>query len=77
MSKALDKSINKAPAKPCLSRQNFHLSISVNKASCELKPSVFLLYFKFNNIRLLGITLDNNLKFDKPMSKFDQRLTGN
>ena len=38
MSKALDKSINKAPGKPCLSRQNFHISISVDKAYCVLKP---------------------------------------
>ena len=41
MSKALDKSINKAPAKPCLSRQNFNFSISVNKAYGVLKPSIY------------------------------------
>ena len=38
MSKALDKSINKAPVKPCLSRENFDLPISVNKAYCVMKP---------------------------------------
>ena len=41
MSKALDKSINKAPAKLCLSGQNFHLSTSVNKAYCILKPFLY------------------------------------
>ena len=34
MPKALDKSINKARAKPCLSRQNFRPSVSANKACC-------------------------------------------
>ena len=65
VSNALDKSINKAPAKPCLSTQNLHLFISVNKAYCELKPSILFLYFMFNDMKLLGITLDSNLKVDK------------
>ena len=37
VSKALDKSINKSLAKPYLSRQSFHFSISINKAYCVLK----------------------------------------
>ena len=41
VSKALDKFINKAPAKPCLSMQNFHLSVSVDKAYYVLKPFLY------------------------------------
>ena len=32
--------LDEAPAKPCLSGQNFHLSIIINKAYCVLNPSL-------------------------------------
>ena len=38
VSKTFDRSINKYPAKPCLSRHNLHLSINDNKAHCVLNP---------------------------------------
>ena len=38
VSKAFDRSINKVPAKPCLSRHNLYLSINYNKAYCVLDP---------------------------------------
>ena len=37
----LNKFLDKAPAKPCLSRKNFQLSTSVNKAYCVLKPFLY------------------------------------
>ena len=42
VSKAFDRSINKAPAKPCLSRHNLHLSIIDNKACSVLNPFLYL-----------------------------------
>ena len=41
VSKALDKSSNKAPEKSCLARQDFYLSISINKPHCVLKPLLY------------------------------------
>ena len=41
VSKALDKSINNSPVKPCSSRQNYRLSIGGYKAYCVLKPLLY------------------------------------
>ena len=41
VSKAFDRSINKVPAKSCLSRHNLHLSINDNKAYCVLNSFLY------------------------------------
>ena len=56
--KDFDRSINKAPAKPCLSRHNLHLSINDSIAYCVLNP---FLYLQINEERNFPLHIISNL----------------